>query len=103
MLPTIPLASLTFTAHGLDRPECVLTNARGDIFASDRRGGVHWVKPNGEQSIIGSAPILPNGVALMQDGTFLVTNLSTEGGIWRVARDGTAAPYITEIEGRKLG
>jgi len=97
------LAAIRFVGGGLARPECVLTTRAGDIFASDRRGGVMWIRPNGEQSVLGAAPILPNGVAMLRDRSFLVSSLADEGGVWRVTRDGAVEPYITEIDGVRLG
>lgn len=99
----INLADIRFIGHGHVRPECVLTNKAGFIFASDKRGGVMRTAPSGEQTLSGGAPILPNGVALLRDGSFLVSNLADEGGVWRVTPDGRIEPHITEIDGVRLG
>ena len=43
----IPLASITRVGRGLNRPECVLANAHGDLFTADWRGGVARIRPDG--------------------------------------------------------
>jgi sugar lactone lactonase YvrE len=102
-LPSISIADIGFVGTGLVRPECVLATRAGDLYASDKRGGVLWIKPSGEQALMGGAPITPNGVAMLRDRSFLVSNLADNGGVWRVTRDGAAVPYVSEIDGVALG
>ena len=56
--------------HQLARPECILTNAQGEIFVSDFRGGVTGISPNGEQTFWGGEHadiglLQTNGFALL--------------------------------------
>ena len=88
--------------RGLQRPECVLTHASGNLFMSDRRGGVLKVSPDGQQQLIGASTLLPNGIAMQQDGGFLIANLSEDGGVWRIAPDGVASPWMTTVDGRAI-
>ena len=98
--PSIAVASLDFFAAGLARPECVLATARGDLYVSDRSGGVCRIRPDGRQNVIGSgADILPNGIALRRDGSFLVANLNSRGGVWHIAPDGHTTPFLLEVAG----
>lgn len=99
----IGLESLSFTGAALSRPECVLATRRGDLFVSDRRGGVTRIAPDGTQTLIGGSNLIPNGIALLRDGSFAIANLSDDGGVWRLSPDGTVAPEVTEIAGRRLG
>lgn len=97
---------------GLQRPECVLTHSSGNVFVSDRRGGVLALKPDGTHRLIGgpkrsdtdsvSASLLPNGIAMQRDGGFLVANLGEQGGVWRIAPDGVASPWLMEVDGRSV-
>jgi len=87
---------------GLHRPECVLTHASGNLFMSDRRGGVLKVSPDGQQQLIGASSLLPNGIAMQQDGGFLIANLSEDGGVWRIGPDGVASPWMTTVDGRAI-
>lgn len=94
---------LGFVGRDLHRPECVLATARGDLYVSDRRGGVTRIGPDGAQELIGGhGAILPNGIALMPDGSFLIANLTGEGGVWRLDRDGTLEPFLLEVDGLAL-
>lgn len=101
MMRTAP--DFEFTASGLARPECVLTSASGRLYVSDSRGGVQVIEADGRQTRIGSEPgLIPNGIALMRDGSFLIANLGEAGGIWRITRDGKVAPHLTQVEGHTL-
>jgi len=97
------LDGIGFVGHGLNRPECVLATRRGDLYVSDKRGGVTHIAPDGTQRLIGGSSLVPNGVALLRDDSFAIANLSDDGGVWRLHRDGTIAPEVTEIAGRRLG
>ena len=45
----------------------------------------------------------PNGIALMPDGTFLVTHLGeTEGGVYRMESSGVVSDFLLEVEGQLL-
>ena len=110
--PLKPGEGLASFATGLQRPECVLTHSSGHVFVSDRRGGVLKIHPSGAagliggqhlgQQLTGSLPLLPNGIALQRDGSFLVANLGEQGGVWRIAPDGTASPWLMEVGGRAV-
>lgn len=93
---------------GLQRPECVLTHSSGCIFVSDRRGSVLALQPDGThrliggQSVAGGTSLLPNGIAMQNDGGFLVANLGEQGGVWRIAPDGTQSPWLTKVDGHSV-
>lgn len=88
---------------GLQRPECVLTHSSGSLFVSDKRGGVLQLRPDGSQHLMAGPGLLANGIAMQRDGGFLIANLGESGGVWRIGPDGTAAPWLTEVDGRALG
>jgi sugar lactone lactonase YvrE len=96
------LSDLTFVGSDFSRPECVLTTNKGELLASDRRGGVKIWSPSGASRLVGSADITPNGFAMLRDRSFLVANLAGVGGVWRIAPDGQASPYLTEVDGVRL-
>ncbi len=93
---------------GLVRPECVLATQAGDLFSADWRGGVAHLRPDGRQALYaGPGPdglaLKPNGIALQQDGSFLVTHLgATEGGVFRLDRDGRVTPWLRAADGVDL-
>ena len=85
-----PSEGLGTVFSGLQRPECVLTHSSGNLFVSDRRGGVLKIRPDGSQtlignpSVVGNSSLLPNGIAMQRDVGFLVANLGESGGVWRI-------------------
>lgn len=97
------LDGIGFVGHDLARPECVLATRRGDLYVSDRRGGVMHIAADGGQRLIGGGSLVPNGIALLRDGSFAIANLSDDGGVWRLHPDGRIVPEVTEIAGRRLG
>ena len=106
--PRISLSALRFTASGLNRPECILATARGALYSADWRGGVAQTLPDGSQKLFAASlplgrPLKPNGIALRRDGSFLLADLGdTQGGIFRLDRNGSVAPFLEEIEGIPL-
>jgi sugar lactone lactonase YvrE len=108
--PTLPLSleSLAFIGSGLVRPECVLATAAGDLFTADWRGGVAHVRPDGSQALYcGPGPdglaLKPNGIALLRDGSFLLTHLGNdEGGVFQLQRDGRITPWLLQVDGVDL-
>jgi len=102
------LETLRFVGSGLVRPECVLANATGDLYTADWRGGVAHIRRDGSQALYaGPGPdglvLKPNGVALLRDGSFLITHLGAEnGGVFRVQRDGQVEPWLQCVDGLDL-
>ena len=104
----IVLADVRRVGSGLNRPECVVTNAAGDIFTADWRGGVAHVKADGTQALYrgeipGGRPARPNGIALRRDGAFLFADLGAEqGGVFALSRSGDIRPFLEEVDGIAL-
>ena len=104
----LPLEDLRFVGSGLVRPECVLANAAGDLFTADWRGGVAHLRPNGSVALyVGRGPaglaLKPNGIALLRDGSFLLTHLGDdEGGVYRLQRGGEVTPWLQQVDGVNL-
>ena len=104
-LPNTPHLPPSFEPLGraLYRPECVLATPAGDVFVPDWRGGVAVVRADGAQEAwlahAEGIQLRPNGIALNEDGSFLIANLGDAGGIWRLDRDGTLTPWLVEVDG----
>ena len=43
---------ITYVGEGLQRPECILAERDGSLWAADARGGVMHIHPDGKQDII---------------------------------------------------
>lgn len=106
--PGDSLGRLGWRGHGLQRPECVLATAPGDLYSADWRGGVAHLRPDGTQALYAATrpdglPLRPNGIALMPDGSFLLAQLGADdGGVYRLARDGTVSPWLLQLQGQPL-
>lgn len=102
----ISLDQLTTIGRDLDRPECVLCTSDGSYFVSHRRHGVARICADGTQLLLApkfqltGLPLLPNGIALRSNGSFLVANIADTGGIFELDEYGFR-PFIVEIEGMK--
>lgn len=105
-MSVVDVATLQSLGHDLNRPECVLTTSRGDLYVSDRVCGVVRVCP--EQPLrhpLRGVPdgFLANGIALERDGSFLMANIGGEvGGVWRLRPGGVAEPVVTQADGLSL-
>jgi hypothetical protein len=105
MFFTVAVSDLQFVGHGLARPECVVATARGDVFVSDRRGGIMHLMPGGGQRLIAGRGIegfVPNGFSLLPDRSFAVANIGHLGGAWRLMPDGELIPEVIEVKGMAL-
>lgn len=105
-LAAIEHADLRDVGHDLNRPECVLCTSDGSLYVSDWDGGVCHIAPDGTQVRIlaSNSPVelRPNGIALQEDGSFLLANLGAAGGVWRLSSCGHVQPFLTDVDGVQL-
>lgn len=104
----LALEALSFVGAGLQRPECVLATARGDLVTADWRGGIVELHRDGSQALIvgaladGRRP-RPNGIALRRDRSFLLAELGeSQGGVFLLERDATLRPFLEQVDGVDL-
>ena len=86
----------------LNRPECILAEPGGMIWASDRRGLASRISPEGGQQLFGRAGGTPNGLAMDRDGTLYVADIEN-GCLLSVDREGIERVVLDQIDGRPLG
>lgn len=103
----------------LQRPECILAERDGTLWAADARGGVTRIAPDGEQVLIVQSAdehfdvnrdaeasllsgTLPNGLAFARNGDLLISNFGTDR-LERMTRDGRTQVLMDTIEGKPLG
>lgn len=105
----------------LHRPECILAEADGTVWAADSRGGVMRIGPDGSQTLVAqtsgsaaeggsddemaryTAGTLPNGLAFDADGDILVANFGTDR-LEIMRRDTGASEVLCDsVAGRPLG
>lgn len=103
----VPLEGLEFFGRDLTRPECVLCLESGVTFVSNWNGGVTRIAADGTpQHILAEGtphPIGVNGFAITPEGDFLLADLNADGGgVWRLRTDGSAEPFLLEIDGQRI-
>ncbi|HWC95938.1 MAG TPA: SMP-30/gluconolactonase/LRE family protein [Candidatus Sulfopaludibacter sp.] len=115
----IDKAAIRYVGEGLQRPECILAEPDGTLWAADARGGVARINPDGTQQIVtqkrsasfsGAASeadryltgTLPNGLAFAADGTFLISNFGTDC-LETMTRDGDTRVLADTIDGLPVG
>ena len=102
----IAASSIKTIGSDLARPECVVTTKSGDIFVSDKRGGISQISADGTTKLFQArnAPegFLPNGFALLPDRSFLIANLGPDGGVYHLTQDGTLTKRVREVDGKQL-
>lgn len=108
---------IQFIGTGLQRPECILTEADGTLWSADARG-VMKIAADGKQTLIrqqtdgaersldASSLILggslPNGIAFDRGGNILIANFGTDA-IEMMTRDGRSRTLHNHIDGVPLG
>ena len=105
--------------ENLERPECILAQRDGSLWAADARGGVMHIRPDGSQELIAqridhhfdSSPdlherfmegTLPNGLAFTRNGDILISNFGTDA-LELMTRDGKSQSMLDTIDGCPLG
>ena len=103
---TFTIDDLGFHGRDLSRPECVCCLESGVVVVSNGDGGVSRIDQDGTTRHItapeGTHKPMTNGFAITQQGDFLLADLSSEGGVWKLRANGTCEPFITEVDGETL-
>ena len=111
--------AIQFVGKDLQRPECILAEPDGGLWAADARGGVVHIMPDGTQSIITqkhAAGIdlkssnvsrffegtLPNGLAFTENGDILISNFGTDC-LEIMNRTGETEVLFDTIDGAEIG
>jgi gluconolactonase len=115
----VDLAAIRTIGRDLARPECILAERDGSLWAADARGGVMHIRPDGSQRLItpsvsslssagGEQPrspfegSLPNGLAFASNGDLLIANFGTDA-LEVLTRDGHSRVLYDRIDGMPLG
>jgi gluconolactonase len=117
-------AAIRYVGQDLQRPECILAEPDGTLWAADARGGVTRIASDGTQRFIGqtadarfaSAAVdsseafeskftqgtLPNGLAFAANGDILISNFGTDC-LELMSRDGQTRVLVDQIDGQPIG
>lgn len=107
-------AKIRSVSRNLARPECILAERDGSLWAADARGGAMHIRPDGTQRLVAPAATektgntnlvegsLPNGLAFARNGDILIANFGTDS-LDVLTRDGQHRVLYDNIDGRPLG
>src|SRR5580658_1752529 len=112
-------SAIQYVGHDLQRPECILAEPDGTLWAADARGGVARLRPDGTQEIITQKRsehfqavtseatrylhgTLPNGLAFARNGDLLISNFGTDC-LEVMSRDGATRVLADSIDGKPIG
>ena len=118
-------ADIRNVGRDLQRPECILAERDGTLWAADARGGVMRIDADGSQRLIApsrSVPqpatsmpgvsfndryvqaqgSLPNGMAILANGDFVIANWGTDS-VDVMTREGHVRTLHDRIDGQPLG
>ena len=114
-------AAIRHVGHDLQRPECVLAEPDGTLWAADARGGFMRINPDGTQRLVapsteraGDKPAdfdkryvqsqgsLPNGMAFLPNGDIVVANWGSDC-VEVMDREGHTRLLFDRIDGQPLG
>lgn len=111
--------SLQYVGHDLHRPECILAEADGTLWAADARGGVSRLTTDGAQALVTQnhsdhfdrasseadrylTGTLPNGLAFARNGDFLISNFGTDR-LEIMSRTGASHVLADRVDGEAVG
>ena len=105
-MDAIDPASLTFHGAGLNRPECVLCTAEGDLYTAAWRGGVARIGPDGSlgdrETVASFGPgAFPDGLAFNEQGGAWITSV-VSNRVVRVAPDGGQTVLLEDSDPEHL-
>lgn len=121
---TVDRAAIKTIGHDLQRPECILAEPDGSLWAADARGGVTHIRADGTQRFVGQQAdprfasastatgdafeakftqgTLPNGLAFAAGGDILISNFGTDL-LEVMTRDGHTRTLFDRIDGQPIG
>jgi sugar lactone lactonase YvrE len=111
--------TLRYVGSGLKRPECILAEPDGTLWAADARGGVVRIAADATQTLITQRQsrhfehagteasrylegTLPNGLAFARSGDILISNFGTDC-LEVMSRDGASRVLADSIDGEAIG
>ena len=104
--PRIGIDRVSRLGRQLARPESVQVLSDVLLAVSHRGRGVSFVHADGTSRILGpddprpgGEELIPNGIAPLADGGFLIANIGEGGGVWHLSAAGELTPRLMEVDG----
>lgn len=112
-------SAIQYVGSDLHRPECILAEPDGTLWAADARGGVTRISPDGSQQLVTQkrsehfdaaadeatrflTGTLPNGLAFAANGDILISNFGTDC-LEVMTRGGETRVLADSIDGEPIG
>lgn len=116
---TVDKSQIGYIGEDLQRPECILAERDGSLWAADARSGVTHIRPDGSQRLVTQSRqdqfaaasdeatrftegTLPNGLAFARDGSIYISNFGTDC-LEHMTRDGETRVLVDSFEGKPIG
>lgn len=117
---TVDRTEIGYVGEGLQRPECILAERDGSLWAADARGGVVHIRPDGSQHLITQAVAgafagatdeatrftegtLPNGLAFARNGDIVISNFGTDRLEIMNRQTGETRILADTLDGKPIG
>jgi gluconolactonase len=100
MMPEIPIDSFSVFAAGVDHPECVAFDGKGDLWAGGEAGQVYRISPDGAVRLVVNLGGFCAGLAFSPADELLVCN--SQHGVVRVAATGAMSVFADRAGNHKL-
>jgi sugar lactone lactonase YvrE len=116
---TVCKADIRHVGRDLQRPECILAERDGSLWAADARSGVMHIRPDGSQELVAQSHArafataaddarrftegtLPNGLAFARDGSIYISNFGTDC-LELMTRNGDTKVLLDQVDGKPIG
>jgi gluconolactonase len=117
---TVDRTQIGYVGEGLQRPECILAERDGSLWAADARGGVVHIRPDGSQRLISQSEgtafagatdettrftvgTLPNGLAFARNGDIVISNFGTDRLEIMERATGKTTVLADTLDGQPIG
>jgi gluconolactonase len=100
MRPEIPIEQFEVFATGIDHPECVAFDSRGDLWAGGESGQIYRISPERKVQLVTTMGGFCAGLAFSPADELFVCN--PQYGIVRVKPTGEFSVFASEVGGHKL-
>jgi gluconolactonase len=100
MSPEVPIERFEIFATGIDHPECIAFDRRGDLWAGGESGQIYRISPDGQVQLVTTMGGFCAGLAFSPDDKLFVCN--PQHGIVRVASTGDFSVFASHAGSHKL-
>ena len=100
MIPEVPIERFEVFVTGVDHPECVAFDGRGDLWAGGEAGQIYRISPDRQVQLVTTMGGFCAGLAFSPADELFVCN--PQHGIVRVEPKGGFSVFASQAGGHKL-